>query len=285
MQTSGIYCYQLADTLLTFISKQQMIEFLNRSTKKFAAESTNHKPFLIISGPRSGSSYLSSLLRSHPDIISYSELFHPGRVVLGPDHKLIPKDQLLEYRRANPLEFIESIYTTAYSKNVQAVGFKLLYAQSRTGTETGLWNWLDQHNEIRIIHLLREDMLAQFLSIRQALVRRQWTTNKQLEGAPLCIALPDDQCETMFRQTEGARARTRSRFQSHPYLEIEYEDLISDSNATIDKILKFIDAPAFPLSTELVRMNPWPAKECIRNYAELKNRFQNTPWARFFKDR
>jgi hypothetical protein len=64
----------------------------------------------------------------------------------------------------------------------------------------------------------------------------------------------------MFRQTEASCIRTRLRFQSHPYLEVEYEKLTAENNETITGIQEFLGVSSCALSTELVRMNPWPAK-------------------------
>jgi hypothetical protein len=44
---------------------------------------TKQTPFIILASQRTGSTYLAQLLNSHPNIISYSEVFHGFGILWG----------------------------------------------------------------------------------------------------------------------------------------------------------------------------------------------------------
>lgn len=258
------------------------MDFLDPAIDRYRPERPVPVHFVIISGARTGSSHLASLLGNHPDCVCFTELFHASRVALPRSHATVPLEEVYRWRRSQPVEFIEQIFERHYAANIGAVGFKLLDQQARGADERVLWEWLDGHPEIRVIHTVRANLLAQYLSIRQALARRQWVAQRLPDEGPLRLALPEDECENMFIQTEARVNRTRQRFAGHPYLEIEYDDLVAGPREVTRRVCAFLGLVDRPLTSQLVRMNPWPPEACIRNYAELKALFRDTPWARFF---
>lgn len=259
------------------------MEFLDRNLPKFIAESSEHRSFIIVKGHRTGSSFLATQLHSHPDIICLPEIFHPDRVVLGPDHKVCKKDELKKWRSSHPQAFIESVLLSKYSRNIKAVGFKLLYQDAR-GPDRPAWQWMRENTNLHVIHLIRDNHLAQYISLRQAMIRGRWNTKSKTDNLPIRVSLHPEQCELMFKHTEAWIKSTQSRFSSHPYMEIHYDALTEDTPRELDNVQKFLGVEPHKTTSGLKKINSWPLHECIPNFDALKKHFSNTQWARFFDE-
>lgn len=259
------------------------MEFLNHNLPKFSAESSKHRPFIIVKGHRTGSSFLATQLYSHPDIICLPEIFHPDRVVLGPDHKVCNKDELKKWRSSHPQEFIEKVLNGKYRHNIKAVGFKLLYEDAR-GPDRPAWKWMQENTNLHVIHLIRDNHLAQFISLRQAMIRGRWNAKTRIDTSPIRVSLPVEQCEVMFERTDTWIKSTQMRFSSHPFMEVHYDKLTTDTAKELHSVQEFLGVEPQKLSSGLNKLSPWPLSESIGNYDALKKHFSGTKWARFFDE-
>ena len=143
--------------------------------------------FLIITQPRSGSSFLTSCLNSHPQIhcsrgslftkhnLSPIKGFKPGFLTV--DRKKSPyykyrsasfKRQIAHRFRRNKLihEFLSAWY--ARYQDSEAVGFKVNYSQINKYPAT--ISWIKQ-NDVKIIHLVRNNLLKRYVSNKIAIAR------------------------------------------------------------------------------------------------------------------
>jgi LPS sulfotransferase NodH len=238
---------------------------------------------VVVSAPRTGSSLLASLLRDHPSIVCYSELFHPQRVVLGPDHKIVPRDELLEYRRSRPLEFYHDVLHGYYESGIDAVGVKLLYQQACSPGESVVWMEMARDPDLRVVHVTRGNHLAQLISIAQGNKTGAWTSTDSGQRPPITVALRPEHCEVFFRNTQRAITRQRERFASHPCFELDYDELSEDKRTVLTRLQTFLGVEPRELSSPLQRQNPHPPQLCVENYAELARHFRDTPWSRFFE--
>ena len=128
-----------------------------------------YEKFVIVSSGRSGSTLLATLLGSHPNIRCYSEIFHereldPKTVFFYPkskkQHRLFVDD---------PQRFLDDVFYCRYfHRDIFFVGFKILYYQTRLHGQTSVWSYLENHKEIKIIHLKRNNLLAQYFSFVRA---------------------------------------------------------------------------------------------------------------------
>ena len=259
------------------------MDFFNRNFPKFLAESNKHCPFVIIKGHRTGSSFLATHLDSHPEIICLPEIFHPNRVVLGPDHKVCDKEKLMGWRTSHPVDFIEKVLNGKYSQNIKAVGFKLLY-EDAAGPDRPAWKWMQENKQLHIIHLIRDNHLAQFLSLRQAMIRGRWNAKTKVDTNPIRVSLPVEQCEVMFERTDTWIKSMRIRFSSHPYKEVHYDNLTTDTSNELHHIQKFLGVEPQKLKSGLNKLNRWSLRESIGNYDVLKKHFHGTQWEKFFDE-
>ncbi len=194
------------------------------------------------------------------------------------------RQMLLEYRRAHPLDFLETLYNWNYDAGVRAVGVKLLYIHARSGAEAVLWEWLAQQTQVRVIHVVRDNLLRQVVSLEQAFATGQWMTTADRKIEPPRIELPVAHCEKMFGAIGRNRAAIRQFFHAHQVLEVRYEAMLAEGDTVHRQLLDFLAVAPRPLSTELAKINSRPLADSITNYRELERHFADTEWAHFFDD-
>lgn len=122
--------------------------------------------FVVLCGPRSGSTYLCDCLNSHPDVYCHSELFHKG--FEGDHHELMHFHSPGQDK--DPISYLYHIYEYTESiEEVKAVGFKMIFRQNVHAMQKIL-----EDQRIRIVFLQRRDKLAQWGSFALANSTGKW---------------------------------------------------------------------------------------------------------------
>ena len=245
-----------------------------------------YKKFVIVSSGRSGSTFLETLLNSHPNIRSLSEIFHereldPKTVFYYPksrkQHKLFIDD---------PQRFLDVVlYNRYFHKDISYVGFKILYYQTRFHKQASVWPYLADHKEIKIIHLKRNNLLAQYLSLVRAKKTDTWTQWKTRKDSYEPVTLRLKECVGYFRAMENFMDETDWMFLRHDVKEVRYEDLVADRERQLGDILDFLGVQNHTkLYTGLIKQNPLPLSQSIANYEGLKRQLLGTKYGAFFTD-
>jgi len=157
--------------------------------KGLLASSKDYHPFIILCGIRTGSTMLTSFLKSHSNILMFFELFHVDRtsVPFGTDgfRGRAHDEEVVELRNTDPVQFLEQEVFRAYPAHVEAVGFKLLYTQARSremwwdepkysdwwedmddsrlawrDADSDLWAYLRSRTDVKVLHLVRENFFG-----------------------------------------------------------------------------------------------------------------------------
>lgn len=252
--------------------------------------------FLIITQPRSGSSFLTSCLNSHPQIycsrgslftkhnLSPFKWFKPG--FLTADRSKSPyfkyrsgsfRRQIAHRFRRDKLihEFLSAWY--AKHQNHQAVGFKVNYSQISRYPATIAWV---KQNDVRTIHLVRKNLLKRHVSNKIAITRNVHHSKAPLK--PIKIYIDPKILIEDFRRRQKRFDKYRKRFMGFPFLEISYESLAADQDKETRRILKFLEIDQLmPLTTDLVKVNPDSLENIIENYGEVKQTLMNTEFESF----
>jgi len=207
--------------------------------------------FIIYSKQRTGSTLLHSFLNSHPDLVCEGELFSRRN---------------RKNAAMNPYEKVKRLTGAS-------VGFMLKYNHS----------FVD-FSEFKVIHLLRNDTMAQALS---DIINK----NKGLYGVPA------ESIEEISNKYTGVFLRTKvekrmklyrqdvlkasQRLQEVEHMTIYYEDITKGVYTNTcpfgvrNKLLHFLGASLCPLTTSLQKVNQLPEK-IATNFGELssiKNRY------------
>ena len=265
--------------------------------------------FVIIGAARSGTTFLQSLLKSHPDIVCLGEIFH---LLSRRGHDL---DAIVR----DPIGYVSNTVYRSYPSQTRAVGYKTLYSQidaesfflreldtSHVSPATkekrddfsafmaatydlaevrarfaSLADFIKSDRELRVIHIQRANKLEMFLSFRLAGLSGAWNS---MAGPYLneSVFLDPAECERFFVSTEQRQKTFSEMFAGHPLLSVSYADLANDTETCMAVVQEFLEVPVARLSSPLKKQAQRSMAEAISNFAELKAHFCGTRWEQLF---
>lgn len=251
----------------------------------------NYTKFIVLSQARSGSNFLLSLLGWHDRVVTYGELFvSPDSIGWHRDkyEEYLQSKSLIRLMRDNPREFLEKKVFRKYPSPVSAVGFKIFYDQAQEGSVRTVWDFLQSQREIKVIHLKRKNMLKTLLSLEKALITNEWVVidsdPKSSQTKTVMVSLDYEKCLQYFNRTWESMQEHDRWFDRHPKIDVFYEDLSRDKVGEMLRIQNFLDLEYKTVQSFTVKQSCFSLSESISNYFDLKEKFQNTPWASFFED-
>ena len=286
--------------------------------KGLLASSKDYHPFIILCGIRTGSTMLTSFLKSHSNILMFFELFHVDRtsVPFGTDgfRGRAHDEEVVELRNTDPAQFLEQEVFRAHPAHTEAVGFKLLYTQARSremwwdepkysdwwedmddsrlawrDADSDLWAYLRSRTDVKVLHLVRENLLRQKVSAELATTTGRWGKEAtggvapSKKGKPQ-VALDPEVCKRDFAAVERKRRDAEQDFDGHDLLCLSYEQILDAPNATLERIQRFLDLDIESLQTRTEKQEKRALDEVIANYSELQSALSDTPWIRFFDE-
>jgi LPS sulfotransferase NodH len=197
--------------------------------------------YAILCTPRSGSTMLADLLTST------GTCGHPKEHLRG------PAVGLLEHTRFDLCRWVKSLLSAGSTPNGM-FGTKLIshfFLKAQTAQTGATWARLQQLcPSPRLILLYRRDRVQQAIS---AYVARETTIyfaptpalQAQRDAALQTLRYDFAQIERLYRffQNQEARLRTVIRQSGLATLHVDYEDLLTDQTATLERILRFLEVP------------------------------------------
>ena len=257
--------------------------FLNSSI--VAKNNKDYQKFIILSSPRTGSTWLSSLLRSHKNLIVFNELFHRKNIGwIGLGDYVDKTKEVFKYRDMRPLDFLQDIIFGNYNEKIEAVGFKIHGNCQPARNATVVWSYLASLSKLKVIQIKRNNFLEQFTSLQIAQKTNIWQIKsklKKLETPRLRLNFID--CLKFFNELEITNNFFSKIFKKSQVYEVSYEGLCQNSSKEIYDMQNFLDLTIKNLHSPYKKINQYPLNEIIINYKELKNKFRKTKWIRFFK--
>lgn len=225
--------------------------------------SLKKKEFVIISNPRSGSTHLRLLLNSHPMIESYGEVFMYGFQIL--------KFFISVFRNIFKKSSLKRVLS--FKKNSTLCGFKILYHQFRY---TPLIEFIFLRDDIKVIHILRRNLLRIYISHIIAKKTQQWCSYSETSLRKISVG-----CGGVIKELEGLKSRQGKyceKIKNNDVIEIYYEDLIKNTKKVLKDVQKFLGVPVEKLSSNLVKQNPYKISEMVENYDELEETLKGTKY-------
>jgi LPS sulfotransferase NodH len=256
---------------------------------------------IILSAPRTGSTYLSSLLDSHNKLLILGEIFNNQRIKThGKLSELDAKNDLktLNRRDKNPVKFLKKELVSNTLDN-QIIGFKIIYEQLSLENIDKLMHTFN----CKIIHLKRKNYLDILVSLKLAKETNKWvklSSNKKSDyikhdwdnevdfkntsddNITIRINIPATECLDFFNHLEKNEEEHTNFLIEKPVHTVYYEDLINHANEVHSSLLEYIGVKQTPLSAITLKQKLHPNSEIITNYNELKNEFKHTKWSNFF---
>ena len=266
------------------------------------AQVMERQEFVILSYPRSGTHWLRTALESNPAIRCQAELFNSN-------------NWGLPYPLSTPVEdILEGIAFRETPPEIAAVGF-VLHAFQPWSLEAfpgltenpnweGLWPWLAQRSGLRVVHLVRRNLLRRHLSHRLMVETDFWHAwdpdrvdrvthlggrpgehqiGRRPENRPTLELDPDDLARD-FAEVERWTQEARRKLAPRKALEVAYEDLVAHFDRHSAEIQRFLGVEPQSLTGAMVKLERRPLRRAIRNYDALARHFAGTSWGGFFDD-
>lgn len=240
--------------------------------------------FFLMSTQRTGSTWITDLLNSHPNVASYTELLlEIGRGL--PEwgrYRDVPywnsykaSEDQASGKRLRPallFRYLDGVFRNHPNKG--AIGLKVMYSQAYRLPEILAYiRW----RRISLIHLVRRNSLDIVLSglAKDLRARAHATTASDIEAVRLNIDVQAlvHQIGKLERQRKVARAALRSL--AVPYYELVYEDVASDP-AAMDAAIDFLGLAPVALTSGLRKLNPQSHRDLIENYEDVRRALEKT---------
>lgn len=218
------------------------------------------KKFIIFTTGRSGSTLLVDLMNSHPSV--HSDL------------------ELLKRKLVNPAGVIKQRSKLA---NADVYGFKLLSYQLRD-VQSGIKKKKIFFNSLvdmgyKPIHLYRENLIFQSLSLIYALYRFQWHNKNGKDQKKSKMWVDVEKLEKTITDLELLREYEEQTLYGLHHLKVSYErDLengASHSN-TIARISEFLELPKVEPNTKLRKVTPSSLSKFVVNEEEVMTFLENS---------
>lgn len=138
------------------------------------------KRFIILGLPRSGSTYLMSLLDAHRDVICGGEHYNPFAVI---DRRADEGHKAVLGRDKDPVGHMQAFFAKTAKRGVACGGFKFMI-----GHNLEVLKALGADPELAIINVWRENKLAQTSSLIKAAQSKKWAQTRPDEHVDRKIA-------------------------------------------------------------------------------------------------
>lgn len=225
--------------------------------------------FIIVASPRTGSTLLSLSLNAHPNIICLNEPLH-----LSPDLR----KEAVKGTKLTPYDGDFDAWMNQFMES-EVNGFKQIYFKHKTQVEPlKIIEFLENHKGVKVIHLIRPNILASYTSLMMAQKTGIWRSDDEPNDIPRWVRLNPQEAEKYFKYTEYFIEKIRKL--NNTTLEVKYQE-----KDMLKKCFDFLGVVNFNIKEPLKKLSDKPLFEQIKNYTELVNYFKNTKYSSFFESK
>jgi sulfotransferase family protein len=204
-----------------------------KATGKARADGIAPDPIIVCGAPRSGTTYLQSVLSQHPDIFISREtriFFWAFKMAVG-----LPRDPKQRFIHSYREEFEAAIvpWTRRFISDLyRDIGRGAYFWGDKYPNYAANRNLLRfivrLYEGAKFIHLVRDGR-----DVAASLLQMEWAKEHGFEGAH----------RNWVRSVEHASEFGR-KLPPSQYIEVRYEDLVGDGHTVLAELLDFIGAPA-----------------------------------------
>jgi LPS sulfotransferase NodH len=229
-------------------------------------------PYVILFIERDGSTYMISLMTSHPQIQSVYERF-----AVMKQKGASGKDQI-EWAR----KFFSPPLITKYG----AVGFK-----------TKLVDILDKSSfmqlliekKVRIIQMQRRNQVKAVVSRINAKrlhdVTGNWNLYDEKERLPAFEIDPQVFHQYLLERIQADEELTNfTKKLNLPTLKMVYEDLLINRDQVLSKVFDFLGVDPFPVEGKTLKNTSDDLREVVLNFEQIRSKYLGTPFESMFDE-
>ncbi|MEZ5900851.1 MAG: hypothetical protein R3D51_15315 [Hyphomicrobiaceae bacterium] len=234
-----------------------------------------------------------SLLRSHPDILAHGEVLRPfnNDELPGPiwgeyREKRGNDNENLEYAKAlgdlmrySPERFIQSILFDTQGKS--ACGFKYKTDESLQDDYKPYTDIIIDDTDIKIIHLIRRNLLDQFISHSVVLQQTNVTFVHDEKDIPEIKPFKANATDAIqyFQDVERRENIAREIYAKHRSIGVVYEDLVDTEGTDRQKVLEFLGVSSAALSSPTKKIIK-DSRSLVSNLSELLETLSDAGFSR-----
>jgi LPS sulfotransferase NodH len=229
-------------------------------------------PFVVLFIERDGSTYLISLLMSHPDILAENERFAAMRL-----RQMDGQDQL---------EWARDFFSMPLVSRVAAKGFKTKLVDVLD--PEGFKSFLRQI-ESRIIHMYRRNHVKAVVSRINAKRLHEsvgtWNLYDEKDRmSPMTIDPEEFDCYLRQRAQAEANLTAYVEGLDLPTLRMSYEDLLTDREEALAQVFDFLGVRSACVMSRTIKHTSDNLRDVIVNLDELKAGYRGTRYEKMFEE-
>ncbi len=229
-------------------------------------------PYVILFIERDGSTYMTSLLTSHPDIEAVYERF-----------------AVLKQKGANGIEqlaWARDFFTPRWINRFAAVGFKtkLVDVLDKDGFVSLL-----REKKVHIIQMQRRNQVKAVVSRINAKrlydASGKWNLYDEKERMPAFNI--DYQMFDQYLQERIQADEELTRFTENlqlPTLKMVYEEILLNRDEILNKVFSFLNVRPFPVQAKTLKNTSDDLRDVVLNFVELKGRYSGTRFEAMFDE-
>ena len=250
--------------------------------------SSKKTKFCVITTPRSGSTWLATLLDSHPQIKSFEEPF----IWRADRPNWTDKDFPTYYNFKNNatkksiftlFKYLDILNTYQAETDFDTIGFKIMYNQIQENPEVMLKLLLDNY---RIIHLIRQNYLDVIIS-RAAKKQHKIAHSSTVQSKTKQVTIDTSHLIEDLNRCDRNNKIFRSLLKIIPLkvLEITYESMQQDYNQVLRSVADFLDVSSDSITfrSDLKRINKGEYADKIANYDRVLETLSGSNYMKFLK--
>jgi LPS sulfotransferase NodH len=229
-------------------------------------------PYVILFIERDGSTYLTSLLSSHPDVQAIYERF------------AVLKQQ--GQNAEQQLAWARGFFTPPLIGRAAAVGFKTKLVDVLD--PDGLAQVL-REKHCRVIQMQRRNRVKAVISRINAKRLHEasgnWNLYKEADRMP-AAAVDAEQFAAYLKEREDAdhELETYTSRLGLPTLKMVYEELLTSRDQTLGKVFDFLRLRHVPVEAKTLKHTSDDLRDVILNFDELRGRYAGTRYESMFDE-
>lgn len=237
--------------------------------------------FIISCAARTGSTMLVHMLRSNPEIICHGEVFNYQSIGgLAGSYNLLRKSSeydkaLLTLYRTDPATFLYKVVFDTQEKKI--AGFKIKTDEIFRRPYRRLRRLLQNDTDIKVLHLYRADLVAQFVSLKVVNDQTGVTLIHNNEDRPDVKPFNADvrEFKAFVRDVFRREQKSLDLYRAHRGFVISYEEAVRADAASLQNMQDFLGVSPRLLETTTVKILNHPTEETLLNYQEIKEIYQD----------
>lgn len=231
----------------------------------------NYNKIVVIAPARSGSTFFRNLMDSHPKLNISGELFSLNRV-LGLNAEGLKgsyEKMCQDAQKVKEISQIRFLNEYVFPDNRNIYGFKLLYRQYLHDSNLEAINWLKNKNDVKFIHLWRENLLARFVS-NQLFIDKHNPSVKNFVNPKTKKVFIDP---NVFIYDTNFHLETKNMinesFNQENIYNITYENIIND-NGDLKKLFDWLELDYVQLNSITLKEDNRLLSDKIENINEIR---------------